>query len=275
MTNPFATPEMALGYARSRPPVHAEVLALARPHLGAYYSRFANPADTGPGAAPRPTVAVDVGCGAGLSTRALLPFADCVIGFDPAPAMAVLGPVVSPGAHFLVAAAEVLPFASASVDLLAAAGSLNYVRLPQFFAEARRVLAPAGQLLVYDYSHGRHFAESSELDLWFQQFLSTYPPVPGQATPLDPARLAVLDSGFSLIAHSTFRVGLPLTLPAYLDYLLTSTNVAAALAAGHRQAEIRQWCLNGLSTFWGSAARIVHFPGYFALLQPTPSAPLR
>jgi predicted TPR repeat methyltransferase len=39
----------------------------------------------------------------------------------------------------------------ASLDLIAAAGSLNYVALDRFFPEAARILAPNGLLLAYDF----------------------------------------------------------------------------------------------------------------------------
>jgi ubiquinone/menaquinone biosynthesis C-methylase UbiE len=119
MTNPFGTDEMAAGYANSRPPVHPRILERVRPHLPAPVRR-----------------ALDVGCGAGLSTRALHGIAEHRIGMDPAEPMLQWTAAVAPGAKFIVGAAEALPFANGSVDLITAAGSLNYVNLDSFFAGA-------------------------------------------------------------------------------------------------------------------------------------------
>src|SRR6266571_635035 len=107
MFNPFATPCMALGYARASPPLHAAIVdrALALAGAGTGFQ-----------------VAVDLRCGAGLSTLPRLGLADQVI----------------------------------VADLITAAGSLNCTDTSAVFREAARVLAPGG-LCVYDFSQGRTF----------------------------------------------------------------------------------------------------------------------
>ena len=72
MSNPFGTDEMAAGYATSRPPVHPRVIEQAFDNWGA-----PNPFER----------ALDVGCGAGVSTRALDGFANSCVGLEPAEAM--------------------------------------------------------------------------------------------------------------------------------------------------------------------------------------------
>ena len=135
MSNPFSDAAMAAGYATARPLVHPSVIALL-----ATWRRGV-----------RVGIAGDIGCGAGLSTRALLDVADRCVGFDPSESMIRAAHHVSPGALFVVASAEAMPLASRTVDLLTAAGSLNYVRdLDAAWTEARRVLTRRGTLAVYD-----------------------------------------------------------------------------------------------------------------------------
>ena len=68
MANVFDTPAMAAGYAKSRPEVHPHIIERARKHLPV----------------PLPVAhALDVGCGAGLSTRALQTIARHALGIDP------------------------------------------------------------------------------------------------------------------------------------------------------------------------------------------------
>jgi ubiquinone/menaquinone biosynthesis C-methylase UbiE len=83
--------------------------------------------------------------------------------------------VAAPSAQVAVARAEQLPVASGAVDLIAAAGSLNYVDLPAFFPEARRILCRGGRLVVYDFGAGRSFPDSDVLDQWFDEFELRYP----------------------------------------------------------------------------------------------------
>jgi SAM-dependent methyltransferase len=111
MDNPFSTEDMAAGYALFRPPIHARILERVRPHLSVRVRR-----------------ALDVGCGAGLSTRALHELAEHCIGIEPAEAMLERSGAVAPGDDFVVGVAEAIPFAKDSIDLISAAGSLNYVK---------------------------------------------------------------------------------------------------------------------------------------------------
>lgn len=248
MANPFDTGAMAAGYAKSRPRVHPHIIELASPFVGLVER------------------ALDVGCGAGLSTRALSPVARECVGLEPAESMLRWSGEIAPEARFVVGSAERLPFADDSFDLLAAAGSLNYVRLEDFFPEARRVLRTRGQLLVYDFAPGRSFRDGPQLDGWFDGFLQRYPPALSEARKLDPEILRQLDSGMLAAADSRFEIGLTLDSSFYLEYILTGTNVAAALRRGERLAELHEWCARTLLPAWGPVPREVLFRGYFVLL---------
>jgi ubiquinone/menaquinone biosynthesis C-methylase UbiE len=129
MRNLFDTPQMAAGYTHSRPAIHPRLIERMRSYLGG---------------SERVRFALDVGCGAGLSTAPLEPIAECIMGVDPSIEMLRCARAVAPGALFVAGCAEALPVPAESVDLITAAGSLNSVDLTRFFPEARRVLTPAG-----------------------------------------------------------------------------------------------------------------------------------
>jgi SAM-dependent methyltransferase len=254
MPDLFASPEMVAGYARSRPPVHSHVVERVAARLGRRV--------------PVPT-ALDLGCGAGLSTLPLLRLADHCIGIEPVAAMLRGGPVRSEGVTFAAGRAEAIPVRTGSIDLLAAAGSLNFVDLAAFFDEAARVVRPDGTLLVYDFSAGRRFRASPALDEWFTEFRLRYPRPVGVARPLDPPTLAAAAHGFDLMGSEDFEVALELDVDFYCDYVMTETNVAHAIDRGDDPASIRSWCSAGLATVFAGAAREVIFPAYLALLAPT------
>lgn len=249
MSSPFGTDAMAAGYARARPPVHARVLATAREHLTLPIAR-----------------ALDVGCGAGLSTRALEGLAAHCIGMEPAGAMLQWTGIVAPEADFLVGAAEAIPLPRAAVDLLTAAGSLNYVHLDRFFPEAHRVLAPHGTLLVYDFAPGRRFGDGPGLEGWFAAFERRHVPPRHDARHLDPAILGGLESGFDVRSHGRLDVALPLSLPAYVDYVMTETRVAAAVRGGTPGTAIRAWCEDTLAPLWTRTHRTIVFESYFVCM---------
>ncbi len=131
----FGTDDAARGYASARPPVHPVVVRLAAQLI----------------ALPELVdVALDVGCGAGLSTRR-----SSIGPSIPCRPWCSGSATVAPGALGVVGRAEALPVADASVDLVTAAGSLDFVDdLDAAVAEIARVLAPGGVALVYDFTTG-------------------------------------------------------------------------------------------------------------------------
>jgi SAM-dependent methyltransferase len=212
--------------------------------------------------------ALDVGCGAGLSTRALGRLARHCTGVDPVAAMVRLGPEVAPEARFCVGRAEQLPARSGSIDLIGAAGSLNYADLDRFFPEAARVLAPRGVLVVYDFSPGRRIPGSDALTLWFERLMERYPaPADSNSRELDPERLGAETTELRLTGSDRFEIGLTLEPDAYLEYVMTETNVADAVRLGTPAAEIRAWCRETLEPVFRGSAREILFEGYVAYME--------
>jgi SAM-dependent methyltransferase len=243
---------LAAGYALARPAVHPLVIERIHGHLQLGSSRkFGR--------------ALDVGCGAGLSTRPLDQLADRTFGVDVAESMVARALGVAPAAQFLVGRAEDLPIRGGSIGLITAAGSLNYTKLDLFFPEAARVLDPGGALVVYDFSPGRSFPDSESLDEWFAGFLERYPWPPGEALELSPERLGQLTSLFRVDSYEDFEIGLALSPAFYLDYVLTETNVSYAIRRGESLAEVRRWCEETLARVFGKSREVL-FRGYIAYL---------
>jgi SAM-dependent methyltransferase len=251
MNNLFGMEAIALGYAESRPAVHPRVIERIRRRLGSQKVRRA----------------LDVGCGAGLSTRPLEQLAEHCFGIEPAESMLRRSSTVAPRAMFVAGVAESLPFRDASIDMITAAGSLNYADLARFFPEAARVLAPAGTLIVYDFSSGRSFRDSGALDAWYTEFESRYPPARDGAQDLTPESLAALPYGFKLNGREDFEIGLSLTPDFYLDYVMTETNVAWAVKNGVSPGAIRSWCADSVQGVFSGVAREVLFRGYIAYME--------
>jgi SAM-dependent methyltransferase len=247
----FATASMAEGYARARPPIHPFVLERVRRRLGRR-DRL-----------PR---ALEVGGGAGLSPRPLGGRPRRRVGLDPARAMVRWGRSVAPGASFLVGSAEVLPLRSRSMDLVTAAGSLNWVDLDRFLPEAARVLVPRGLLVVYDFFQGSSFRDSPALGRWFAAFSARYPRPPDGGREIGPAVLSSAGGPFRLEDHEDFEIDVSFTLESYLGYVMSEVNVSAAVGGGAGEDEIRSWCRTTLAPVFGEGAREVVFGGYVAYL---------
>lgn len=114
-------------------------------------------------------VAWDAGTGSGqaavgLAGRFERRF-DRVIGTDPS-ARQIENAEPHPRVEYRVAPAEDSGLPDASVDLVAAAQAFHWFDFDRFFAEARRVLAPGGAIVLWTYNLAR---VSPEVDAWIDR----------------------------------------------------------------------------------------------------------
>ena len=246
----YNDPRTAAGYAFGRPAVHQRILARIRDDL-----RIDAPLAR----------ALDIGCGAGRSTAAMQPLARTVVGIDPWPAMLVHHREVAPDAAFVVGKAERLPFASASFELITAAGAINYTDLDLSLPEVARALTSSGTFVIYDFSAGRRFADRPELETWYGEFNQRYPEAPGYH--LDVERLPYGRSGLALEAYRAFEVPIPMTADSYLRYAMSETRVALAIGKGAVESEIHAWCRATLADVFGVVRRDVVFDAYMAQIK--------
>lgn len=248
----YDSERLANAYARSRPPVHRQLIAAAKERLQAL-------------GVPRATRALDIGCGAGLSTAALEPLAEGRVGLEPVATMLRHHGVVAPDARFAIGRAEDLPFADGSFQLVTAAGSLNYADRDRALPEIARVLTAPGVLLIYDFSSGRRVRDDPRLDAWFEAFLDRYPYPPGYS--VDVRGMPFARAGLTLECYEPHTAAVSMSEAEYLAYAMSETNVETALSQGASEAGIRDWCAAGLHDLFALGRREVLFEGYMAYVR--------
>jgi SAM-dependent methyltransferase len=252
--NYFAAPWVGARYARGRPDVHTAVAGRIRERV-----------------APRGPLAraLDVGCGTGLSTRALALLAESVVGVDPA------APMLAHTKHharvrYVRGVAEALPLAAGAFDLVAVACALHWCDHDAFAAEARRVLRPGGWLVVYDNQFRGQTPRSSELTDWlktdYYRGMPWAPRSPGYDPEAQPLR------GFACAHHEAVEEWVPMTRAELVAFLLTQSSPVAAVEAGQASVtELEARLQAGLAGhFAGSGSRTAfRFAGRVFFLRPT------
>ena len=63
-------------------------------------------------------------------------------------------------------------------------------------------------------------------------------------------------------------VPISMNADAYVDYLMTETNVAAATRGGARATDVRYWCHGRFSPVF-TVPRVIEFDAWFAIVTPT------
>jgi len=241
----FDSERIAAGYASARPAVHRQLVT----HLAAHLDRHWPVA-----------VALDVGCGAGGSTAALAPLARRRLGIDPFLVMVAAARSAAAGAElFSVGTAEQLPVRDGSIDLIGAAGSLNFADLDAFAVEAARVAAPEGLLVVTDYRLGIPAGATA----WAEEFPRRWPRPPARAV----SAASFAGTPWSVVMDDTVDVRLAMSLTRYVDYLVTDTGVESAVRSGETtEVEVRAACAAALGdTFRGEV--LVTFPASVIALR--------
>ena len=97
---------------------------------------------------------LDVGCGAGLSTKALKLICDRVTGTDISEAMIEVcqRTYMEDGYSFYQAKAEETAMPENYYDIVTAAGVINWVERDKFLKNMSQVMEPGGLLIIYDFT---------------------------------------------------------------------------------------------------------------------------
>jgi len=151
------------------------------------------------------------------------------------------------------------------MDLLTAAGSLNYTDIDVSLAEAARVLAPNGHLAVYDFSTGRVLPRDALSESSFLSFEQRFPRSRGYA--MDVARLPYSPHGLALTLFETFVVELDMSADEYLDYIMSETNVEAAISGGMSEPDAGDACREIFGPLFAGGPRCVGFSAVLALAR--------
>ena len=242
--NPFLGPETATIYARARPDYHSAAIAAAIRCLNLR---------------PPVTRAVDVGCGTGMSSRALAAIAGHVVGLDISRPM-LRAAEQRAGVQYVQAAAERIPLATGSADLMVTAAAFHWFDQAAMLAEAARVAAPDGALAVYtDFFSGRLIGADDCTD-WLAKTYRTRFPSPARRSHFD-AGIAEA-AGFRFVGEERLQHEVPMTADPLADYLLSQSNATSAVDSGRWQLdELRTWLRGELGQRWPSGAVAAVFTG--------------
>lgn len=171
---------------------------------------------------PRGARWLDVGCGTGILTEALLDLCEpaSVVGIDPSSAQieqASRGPAGA-RAKFRQADAMNLPFPDGSFDIAASALVINFIPDPlRALREMLRVTAPGGMVAGYVWDFERNLSPSGPLRRAMRGSGAEVPAIPGTAhSGLQALRSLFLEAGMHSIQSTT--VDVTLAYPDFEDF---------------------------------------------------------
>jgi ubiquinone/menaquinone biosynthesis C-methylase UbiE len=200
-------------------------------------------------AAPPARRWLDVGCGSGVFTQMVLNHsaASSVVAIDPSAAQVGFARkrVDERQAEFQVAAAEALPFASGSFDIVCSALVLNFVTDPdRALSEMRRVARPGGLIAAYVWDFEPELSPSRPLRTAMRQTGLAVPQMPGSAGSSVRA-LTTLFAAAGLEGVASRQIDATVVFRDFDEYWRSQTpsyspitKIISSLASHHRSALI-------------------------------------
>lgn len=207
---------------------------------------------------------LDVGCGAGLSTKALHLICDKVTGTDIADSMVLACKEVysdDPAYDFYVAKAEETLMPEEKYDIVTAAGCINWVDEKRFMENMKEVTADGAVVVIYDFGITDKMDEHDEYTLWYQnEYLKRFPKPPRKENRWTQQDL--LD-GFIMEKQTEYEMRYSFTLSAFVDFMMIQSNVNSVIECGKEsEIDVREWMRDSLAPIFNDASRELVFSGY-------------
>ena len=249
----FDSKRIAQGY-KNRPYLHTQVIEKFRNDIGKQHF----------------SLGLDVGCGAGLSTKALKTICERVIGADISPEMIQVAREVceqDPDIAYIVSSAEKIPAGEDQIDIATAAGAIQWIDRDIFLSNLNRMMRDKGYLLIYDFAISDEMSGNpAYTDWWHNQYLLEFPkPYRNEYvwknTDVIPHGFRILDQPDLIMSYS-FR------LESFIEFMMIQSNVNARIdGEGINEKHVYQWFLETLSPIFKEQEQVLLFKGYSWYLQ--------
>lgn len=207
---------------------------------------------------------LDVGCGAGLSTKALRLICDKVTGTDISPAMIEICKEQYDddcSYCFYVAKAEETLIPMKKYDIVTAAGMVNWVERELFLENINQVLKDKGILVIYDFWITDKMQGNEEYTNWYQnQYLKRFPKPPRNE---DTWTQNDLLENFKMENQNVYDMSYEFSLNDFIDFMMIQSNVNAKIENRcMTETEVREWMKKTLSSIFDDKNRTLIFKGY-------------
>lgn len=207
---------------------------------------------------------LDVGCGAGLSTKALRLICDKVTGTDIAESMIEVCDEIygtDPSYSFYAAKAEETRIPNKKYDIVTAAGCINWVDEKKFMTNMAQVLDDNGLVVIYDFGITDRMVGNDDYTRWYRdEYLRRFPKPPRKE---DKWSQSDLTYGFVMEKQTEYDMEYSFTLDEFVDFMMIQSNVNAQIESGRVSAdEIRKWMIESLTSVFDGRERQLVFYGY-------------
>lgn len=244
----FDQKRIAQGYAKDRPFLHPQVFERLRQDLN-INTTFLH--------------GLDVGCGAGLSTKALKQVCEKVTGTDISEEMIKVCKVLYPeaGYDFFSSGAENVDAKENTFDIVSAAGVINWIDEDAFLENLQKIMCDNGILFIYDFWITDRMIGNAEYTDWYQNcYLKEFPKPPRKEYRWTQD---MMPEYVTIEKQTDVEMSYEFDLDAFIRFMMIQSNVNVQIEQGLRtEADVKEWFEKTLATIWGEGKQTLLFDGY-------------
>ena len=206
---------------------------------------------------------LDVGCGAGLSTKALKKVCKTVTGTDISKEMIAMCHVLyqEEGYDFFCSGAETVNAPDNSFDIVSAAGMINWIDENAFLTNLQRIMSDNGLLFIYDFWITDRMVGNERYTDWYQNcYLKEFPKPPRKEYRWTQQ---MMPEFVTIVKQTDVELSYEFDLDAFIRLMMIQSNVNVQIEQGTRsENEVRQWFYETLIPVWGEGTQTLMFEGY-------------
>lgn len=248
----FNTKRIAEGYTK-RPFLHKQVMEKLMNHIGRQHFELG----------------LDIGCGAGLSTKALKLICNKVVGTDISQEMIEVANEVcrnDTDVSFLVSKAEEVAMET-NVDIVTVAGAIQWIEKQSFLNKLSNILSIGGYLIIYDFAISDEMKNNSEYNRWWhEQYLIKFPkPYRNEE---EWTQADTMPFGFHIEAKEKLELDYSFDMDSFIEFMMIQSNVNVVLEEGSQSVDrVKKWFEETLSPIFNQEEKVLEFKGYMWIIQ--------
>lgn len=250
----FDDKRIASGYAKDRPFLHSQMIELIKKDMDIKES-FAK--------------GLDVGCGAGLSSKALKMICDRVTGTDISGEMVAEASALYPNPpyDFFQSSAEEIKAPENTFDIATAAGVIGWVEEEKFLPNLSKIMKNNGVLIIYDFwITDQMQGNAVYTDWWHQSYLKNFPKPPRKENVWTQEMIEPY--GFEMKKQKECLFEYEFDLESFVRFMMLQSNVNAQIEEKGKTLEIiRKWFEQALAPIFKGERKTLIFKGYYWWLQ--------
>ncbi len=208
---------------------------------------------------------LDIGCGAGLSTKALKNICEKAIGTDISPEMIRVAKEVcsqDTNIEYFVGSAEDLTIGEGKADIATAAGAIQWIDRERFLLNMKRIIKEKGYLLIYDFAISDVMMGNPAYTAWWHdRYVKEFPkPYRNENVWKEED---VIPYGFIMTEQVELNMEYDFDMETFIDFMMIQSNVNAKIdKEGRKEEEVYDWFRETLFPIFQEREQRLVFKGY-------------